>query len=127
MSIQSFYDIQDVGEIIKDVVKKKSKSITVFPESYFIDKKKRILIVDDELFNQISAKIVLKAAGMQNIDDICDTANNGKEAVNTIMADVIKNQNCSYSLILMDLNMPVMDGCTATKSIREYLYDNEIN
>ena len=89
MSIQSFYDIQDVGEIIKDVVKKKSKSITVFPESYFIDKKKRILIVDDELFNQISAKIVLKAAGMQNIDDICDTANNGKEAVNTIMADVI--------------------------------------
>ena len=64
---------------------------------------------------------------MQNIDDICDTANNGKEAVNTIMADVIKNQNCSYSLILMDLNMPVMDGCIATKSIREYLYDNVIN
>jgi len=39
------------------------------------------MIVDDELFNRISAKIILKSAGIVLIDSICDTANNGEEAV----------------------------------------------
>ena len=42
---------------------------------------KKIMIVDDELFNRISAKIILKSAGIIQIDQICDTANNGEEAV----------------------------------------------
>ena len=35
-----------------------------------IDLRKRILIVDDELFNRMSIKIVLKAAGIQNVDEL---------------------------------------------------------
>ena len=82
-----------------------------------IDLRKRILIVDDELFNRMSIKIVLKAAGIQNVEEICDTANNGREAFNIIKEDANKNKSCSYGLILMDQNMPEMDGCTATSKI----------
>lgn len=67
--------------------------------------------MDDELFNLISAKIILKAAGMQNVDEICDTAINGQEAVNMIQEEVNKLNINRYGLILMDINMPVMDGC----------------
>jgi CheY-like chemotaxis protein len=36
---------------------------------------------------------------------------NGKEAVEIIQRDVLENNNnCSYGLILMDCNMPIMDG-----------------
>lgn len=77
------------------------------------------MVVDDEQFNRLSAKIVLRAAGILNIDDICDTANNGEEAVNIVKNDVEKNKSfCSFALILMDINMPVMDGCKATTLIR---------
>ena len=48
-----------------------------FGENYLIGIRKRILIVDDERFNQLSAKIILKAAGMQNVDELCDYANDG--------------------------------------------------
>ena len=85
------------------------------------------MIVDDELFNRISAKIILKAAGIVNPDFICDTANNGQEAVNIIKEDIQKNDHCSYGLILMDINMPVLDGCKATKIIRTLLYESKID
>ena len=64
--------------------------------------RRRILIVDDELFNRMSIKIVLKAAGVQDVEEISDTANNGLEALNIIKDDANKNKLCSYGLILMD-------------------------
>ena len=64
---------------------------------------------------------------MYNVDELCDVANNGEEAVDMVISDTNKNKTCSYSLILMDLNMPIMDGCTATTTIREHLYEKEIN
>ena len=85
------------------------------------------MIVDDELFNRISAKIILKSAGIVLIDSICDTANNGEEAVQLIMEDAELNNKCCYDLILMDINMPVLDGCRATTKIREYLNDLQID
>ncbi len=39
----------------------------------------------------------------------------------------MNNDYCSYGLILMDINMPVLDGCGATKKIRELLYESEID
>ena len=66
----------------------------------------------------MSIKIVIKAAGVQDVEEISDTANNGLEALNIIKDDANKNKLCSYGLILKDKNMPVMDGCTATSKIR---------
>lgn len=65
-----------------------------------------ILIVDDNRTNQLVAKAMLKESGFQ-----ADVAANGQEAL-FLIAD--KN----YDLILMDCNMPVMDGYEATRKIR---------
>ena len=48
---------------------------------------------------------------------------NGLEAVNAVKQDIEENQGryCSYVFILMDSNMPFMDGCTATKEIRNLI------
>ena len=50
-----------------------------------------------------------------------DEAMNGVEAVQKFEANRAKSCNCGvgYKLILMDINMPVMDGITATELILE--------
>ena len=70
----------------------------------------------------MAAQLILKAAGVNDVKKICDFASNGKIAVDIIKEDVEKNEKCTYDLILMDQNMPVMDGATATRTIREFLY-----
>lgn len=66
----------------------------------------KILIVEDDFANQQVATLFLKKFGYQT-----EVAVNGAIAANLSQ----KNQ---YSLILMDCQMPVMDGFTATKAIR---------
>ncbi len=67
-----------------------------------------ILIVEDNLTNQIILVQLLKKAGCT-----VTVACNGQEAVNAV---VPKN---SFDIILMDGEMPIMDGLTATRLIRE--------
>jgi len=68
-----------------------------------------ILLVEDNLINQKIILSTLNKSGM-NIS----IANNGQEAL-----DLLFTQKKEFDLILMDINMPVMDGYTATKKIRE--------
>jgi CheY-like chemotaxis protein len=74
-----------------------------------------ILIVDDNCFNLIPLELILK----MNFSLKCDKAMNGLEAVNMFKHHNLNKKCCEqkYSLILMDLNMPVMDGYEATKEI----------
>lgn len=69
----------------------------------------RILVADDVIPNQLVAKKMLEKLGHQ-----VDTVLNGLEAVNAVSLQ-------QYDLILMDIQMPVMDGITATLRIRETL------
>ena len=67
-----------------------------------------VLVVEDSADTRLVLRLSLQQQGFQVI-----TAENGQEAVE------ITKKKCP-DLILMDLNMPVMDGLTATELIRGY-------
>ncbi len=71
---------------------------------------KRILIVDDNEINLEIEYEVLKDAGF-----LVDTAEDGSIAVEKIK----QSKPGDYDLILMDIQMPIMDGYRATRAIRE--------
>lgn len=72
-----------------------------------IDTNKKILLVEDNELNYEIAKTVLEEAGF-----IIDGASNGKMAID-------KASNNTYDVILMDIQMPIMDGYEATKELRK--------
>lgn len=72
-------------------------------------KDKKILVVDDNIMNRMVANIIL-----QEFNVIVSEASNGKEAVN-----FLKENECD--IILMDLQMPVLDGYEASEIIRQEL------
>lgn len=67
---------------------------------------KKVLIVEDNKINQVVTKRILTKKGYN-----CDIAENGVEAVRKV-------KDVTYDLILMDINMPEMDGIEAAKCIR---------
>jgi two-component system sensor histidine kinase/response regulator len=76
----------------------------------------RILLAEDNLNNQQIAQELLDAEGA-----ILVIVNNGQEAV-----DAVANINPAFDVVLMDLQMPVMDGMTATQHIRHKLNNSTL-
>lgn len=76
----------------------------------------RILLVEDNLTNQQIAAELLEAEGAK-----ITIANHGQEAIDILSANLRENNVTNIDLILMDLQMPIMDGITATKEIRNRL------
>jgi len=67
----------------------------------------RVLVVEDNRVNQVVATRLLERRGLRT-----QVANNGREALDMLTSE-------SADLILMDIQMPVMDGYDATRAIRE--------
>ncbi len=66
----------------------------------------RILVVEDELINQMVCQKVLEKMGIE-----VGVAENGQQAIDALASD-------HFDLVLMDCQMPVMDGYEATRAIR---------
>lgn len=72
--------------------------------------KKPVLIVEDNPVNRDLFSLQLQQFGLAT-----QYATNGREAV-----ELIQTNPDAFSMILMDLQMPIMDGITATQLIRQY-------
>lgn len=70
---------------------------------------KRVLLAEDNQLNREIVVEILSDAGVA-----VETAENGKAAV----AKMTESPEGTYDLIFMDMQMPVMDGCTAAEKIR---------
>lgn len=70
----------------------------------------RVLVAED---NELNGEIMLELLADEGFD--ADLAHDGREALNMFSASPIG----TYGLILMDLLMPQMDGCQASRAIRE--------
>ena len=68
-----------------------------------------MLVVDDIEVNRIIMVKILGASGA-----VCETAENGQEAVEKFSA----SEPGYYDLIMMDIQMPIMDGYSAARAIR---------
>jgi len=79
----------------------------------------KILIVDDEKFNCDIIYGFLMILGFKNRDKRTAFAYNGEQAVKLIQQAIDEDDEKRFSLILMDCNMPFLDGYEATKKIRK--------
>lgn len=86
-----------------DMIDRKDKNIA----NLKINKRLNILIVEDDKASQMVIYNLFRKNG-----HICDIANNGQEALKMV-------ENKKYDLILMDIQMPIMDGIETTKIIRK--------
>ena len=79
----------------------------------------RVLLVEDGLDNQHLIAHVLRKAGAE-----VSVAENGEVAIDLALA--AKQAGSAFDIILMDIQMPVMDGHEATRQLRKAGYTNTI-
>ncbi len=119
-----YFDAYDTSKITKNgVVNAGTKPVhrnsfqstrNISLNSFIKFQNNKVLLVEDNVINQ---KVFVGVLGKSNMQ--ISVANHGKEALKILAQD--KN----YDIIFMDINMPVMDGYTATIKIRENsAYDN---
>ncbi len=89
----------------------RDRTASIIPEGFDAVRGAHILLVEDNEINQQVATELLEGEGF-----FVSIANNGQKALDRINESV---DDKMFDVILMDLQMPVMDGYTATKKIRQ--------
>ena len=88
--------------------------------SFFLEyKNKNVLIVDDDIMSIMIHKKYVESLGL-----IGETALNGREALEKIKLKSRTNQH--FSIILLDCNMPVMNGFKAAEEINQMIQNKKI-
>ncbi|CAD8101605.1 unnamed protein product [Paramecium sonneborni] len=111
-------DIICAPYVFREGPKKPQKNI--YPQidqvvSEYADDRAKILIVDDEFVNIYALTTMLSRLNIR-----CDSAHNGKEGL-----DKFKLQY--YQVILMDVEMPIMNGIQATQQILEFCHSVDLD
>ena len=102
--------LAEANDIRSPEEKEEKAENTVSEEEAVVDfTGKRLLLVEDNEINMEIATMLLSQVGF-----IVDRAENGKTALDMVSA----SQPGTYDLVLMDIQMPVMDGYEATQAIR---------
>ena len=99
-----------VARVLGDQVAERREfgdALVLVPVGMSTIKGARVLVVEDNEINQEVATELLGDAGL-----LVDVASNGQDAVRMVQESV-------YDIVLMDMQMPVMDGVTATREIRK--------
>jgi PAS domain S-box-containing protein len=97
--------MQALGKEVQNVSRPSRKEETSAEDLHALSGA-RVLLVEDNEINQQVAQEILQGARLK-----VTVANNGQEGVDAVM-------QTQYDVILMDIQMPVMDGYTATRQIR---------
>ncbi len=111
---------KELLEAIRDVIARDAPVSIVAPASVHMPAptvsqslRGRVLLAEDNPVNQDVAVAMLTKLGLET-----EIADNGKQALDLVFTD-------TYDLILMDCQMPIMDGFEATARIRKHLGDNK--
>ncbi|MPN60926.1 putative transcriptional regulatory protein YedW [bioreactor metagenome] len=93
-----------------DLIKKPTERAAVQKQRPMAADKIKLLLVEDNPLNMEIAQTILEEKGY-----LVECVENGEEALKIFM----QSEPYTYQLILMDLQMPVMDGYTAAREIRD--------
>ncbi len=106
-------DCPPAGEEAGDLVLRKALPPAEIDPPQGGDRLFRVLLVEDNLINQKVARLSLEQLGCE-----VAVAANGREAVDRAAGEI------AFDLVLMDVNMPLMDGFEATSAIRRLEHPN---
>lgn len=98
--------LKSLGMFVDNPLNAEKKSKVSLSLPFEERKNVKILLAED---NQINQKVAIRVLGKMGF--VCDIANNGKEAIE-------KTSAAAYDLVLMDCQMPEVDGFEATEEIR---------